>query len=236
MIEINLIPDVKQELLKAQRTRTAVISSSILVSIIVGAVVAALALYVFAVQTVRSSVLDGQIKEGSEKLAEVEDLSKMLTIQNQLTKISELHANKNVNSRMFDMLSAVTPVGDNTVRFSQISIDAESSTIRLEGQTGTYDSMEVFKKTVASAVIEFIEDEEKQTVALASDISTTDISYGENAEGQKVLRFVLSFAYPVELFSPLIIEPTFKLSIDGNVTDSYLGIPRSLFEERARDE
>lgn len=236
MIEINLIPDVKQELLKAQRTRAAVISSSILVSIITGGVVVALALYVFGVQTVRSSVLDGQIKDGSDKLSKVEDLSKMLTIQNQLTKISELHANKNIDSRVFDMLSAVTPVGDNTVRFSQISIDAESSTIRLEGQTNTYDSMEIFKKTVASAVISYVQDEEEQTVPLASDISTSDISYGENAEGQKVLRFVLTFTYPVELFSASITNPTFKLSIDGNVTDSYLGIPKSLFTERAKDE
>jgi hypothetical protein len=236
MIEINLIPDVKQELLKAQHTRAAVISSSILVSIIAGGIVVALALYVFGVQTVRSSLLDGQITDGSTKLSQVEDLSKILTIQNQLTKISELNASKNIDSRVFDMLSAVTPGGTNAVRFSQITIDSEASSIRLEGQTGTYDSMEVFKKTVASAVIEYMDGEEKQTVPLAADISTSDISYGENAEGKKVLRFVLTFTYPVELFSPATIEPVFKLSVDGNVTDSYLGIPKSLFEERAKDE
>lgn len=236
MIEINLIPDVKQELLKAQRTRAAVISTSILVSIIAGGLVVALSLYVFGVQTVRSSLLDGQITDGNNKLSQVEDLSKILTIQNQLTKISELNANKNIDSRVFDMLSAVTPAGSNSVQFSQISIDSETTTIRLEGQTATYDSMEIFKKTVESAVIAYTEAEEPQTVPLASEISTSDISYGENAEGKKVVRFVLTFVYPVELFSPAVVAPTFKLSVNGNVTDSYLGIPKSLFAERAKDE
>lgn len=235
MIEINLIPDVKQELIKAQRTRATVISMSILVSIITGGIVVVLALYVFAFQTVRSSFLDGQITEGSNKLAKVEDLSKILTIQNQLTKISELNSGKNIDSRVFDMLSAVTPVGANSVQFSQITVDSDTGTIRLEGQTNAYDSMEVFKKTVDSAVIVYSDNGEPKTVDLASDISTSDVSYGEDASGQKVLRFVLTFTYPVELFSPTVVAPVFKLSFDGNVTDSYLGIPKGLFTERAKD-
>lgn len=235
MIEINLIPDVKQELLRAQRTRTAVISFSILTSIIAGGVLVVLALYVFGVQTVRSALLDGQITSGSQQLSKVEDLSKILTIQNQLSKISELNASKNMDSRVFDMLSAVTPSGNNSVQFSSITVDSDNTTIRLEGQTNAYDSMEVFKKTVASAIIEYADNGEQKTVNLASDISTSDVSYGEDASGQKVLRFVLTFTYPQELFSPAVVAPTFKLSVNGNVTDSYLGIPKSLFTERAKD-
>lgn len=237
MIEINLIPDVKQELIKAQRMRATVISGSIVASIIVGAIVTLLLLYVFGVQTVRSNILDGQIKDGAAQLAEVEDLSKILTIQNQLTKISDLNSKKNIDSRIFDMLSAVTPSGDNAVQFSQITIsdNAEVQTIRLEGQTRAYDSMEVFKKTLSSGVIEFTRDGEVQTVNLASNISTSDVSYGEDASGKKVLRFVVTFKYAPELFSPATVAPTFKLSLNGNVTDSFLGIPKSLFTERAKD-
>lgn len=235
MIEINLIPDVKQELLKAQRARTTVISLSIVVSIVTAGVVVLLALYVYGVQTFRSAALDGQIKDGIAKLSKVEDLSKILTIQNQLTKISELNSGKNIDSRIFDMLSAVTPSGDNSVRFSQITIDSENGTIRLEGQTNAYDSMEVFKKTLASAAIEYKDGDDTQLVDLASDISTGDISYGEDSSGKKVLRFVLTFTYPEELFSPSVSNPSFKLRLDGNVTDSYLGIPKGLFTERAKD-
>jgi len=109
MIEINLIPDVKRELLRAQRARTTVISAAIVISIVAGAVVAALALYVYGVQTVRGALLDNQIKDGAAKLSKVEDLSKILTIQNQLSRISELNSQKNIDSRLFDVLAAVIP-------------------------------------------------------------------------------------------------------------------------------
>lgn len=235
MIEINLIPDVKQELLRAQRTRAMVISTSILVSIITGAVVVLLLLYVFGVQTVRSSILDGQIKDGYAELSQVEDLSKVLTIQNQLTKIDQLNSQKKMDSRAFDMLSASTPTGDNAVQFSQIIIDSEEGTISLEGQTRAYDSMEVFKKTLDSTVVLYNKDGEQEEVKLATDISTTNISYGENSNGNKVVRFTVTYAYPEELFSPEVTDVTFKFSVNGNVTDSYLGIPKSLFTERAKD-
>ncbi|OJU88044.1 hypothetical protein BGO17_03660 [Candidatus Saccharibacteria bacterium 49-20] len=237
MIEINLIPDVKQELLRAQRMRATVISSSILVSIIAAGLVVALVAYVFGAQNVRSAILDGQIKEGSEKLAKVEDLSKILTIQNQLNKVSELNSAKNVDSRVFDILSAVVPPAPNDARMSQITIDAEEKTVRLEGQTRGYDSMELFKKTLDSATLTYTEPEteEQTTVDLASDISVTDTSYGRDADNNLVLRFVLTFTYAEKAFSPNISGIAIKLSVDGNVTDSYLGIPRKIFEERATD-
>lgn len=235
MIEINLIPDVKQELLKAQRTRAAVISTSIFVSLIAGGIVVLLVLYVFVGQTVRGTILDGQIEEQNKTLSQVEDLSKVLTIQNQLSKISQLNSQKNIDSRIFDVLSAIIPPGRDQARVSQVIIDAEESTVRIEGQTRGYDSMEVFKKTIDSAVLVYAKDGEQQTTKLADEINVSDTSYGENAEGQKVLRFSLSFVYAKELFSADIDAMTIKLSIDGNVTDSYLGIPKSIFTERATD-
>lgn len=244
MIEINLIPDVKRELLRAQRMRAAVISASIFISIIAGGVVVVLLLYIFGVQNVRGAILDGQIDAGSKKLAEVEDLSKMVTIQNQLAQISVLNGLKNMDSRLFDVLAGVIPPDPNSVQISQVTVDATTKTVRIEGQTRGYDSMEVFKKTLDSAVIQYsekttdpnaTEPNELQTEKLASNISVTDTSYGENTEGKKVLRFILTFSYAENVFSPSVTGVVVKLSIDGNVTDSYLGIPKSIFTERATD-
>jgi len=96
--------------------------------------------------------------------------------------------------------------------------------------------MEVFKKTIDSSIIVYNEDGEEQQVKLATDISASDITYGEDSDGQKVLNFSLSFKYPEELFSGSIPAVTIKLKINGNVTDSYIGIPKSIFKERAKDE
>ncbi len=235
MIEINLIPDVKQELLKAQRTRTTVISFAIITCIVAGGIVVALALYVFGVQSVRSNLVDDAITTKSAQLAQVEDLSKMLTIQNQLNRVTELNDKKRIDSRVFDVLSAVIPPAPNEVQVSLLSMNTEESTLTLEGQTRGYDSMEVFKKTIDSSIIVLNQDGTEQQVKLANDISTSDVSYGEDPDGRKVLRFKLSFKYPEELFSVKNPALSIKLSINGNVTDSYLGIPKSIFAERAKD-
>ena len=236
MIEINLIPDIKRELLKAQHTRATVIYGSILTCIIAGGVVVALALYVFGVQTVRNAFVDTAIQQGSNKLSQVQDLSKMLTIQNQLQRISDLNGQKTIDSRLFDVLSAVIPPAPNSVQVSQLSLDADQGIVTIQGQTRGYDSMEVFKKTLDSSVIMVTQsDGTQQQVKLANSINTTDISYGENADSQKVLRFTLSFKYPDELFSATNPGLTIKLSVNGNVTDSYLGIPKSIFTQPAKD-
>lgn len=235
MIEINLIPDVKQELLRAQATRAAVISASIITSIVAGGVVVALLLYVFGVQTVRSTLVTNEIKNQYATLSKVEDLSKILTIQKQLSSISTLNDSKNIDSRMFGVLSAVVPPAPNEVQISQININADESIITLDGQTRAYDSMEVFKKTLDSAMVVYKQDGEEKTVKLTDSLDAGDVSYGENAQGEKVLMFSISFVYPDELFAPSSKDVVIKLSVNGNVTDSYLGIPRSIFAERAKE-
>jgi hypothetical protein len=115
MIEINLVPDVKQELLRAQRVRTGVISLSITVGIIAIGCVVLLAVWVFGVQTVRSLATDGMIKDRSQKLAKVEDVNNTLTIQNQLAQLQAMHDDKKIDSRVFDLLQAINPPAPNDV-------------------------------------------------------------------------------------------------------------------------
>lgn len=250
MIEINLIPDVKQELIRAQHARGVVISASIFTSIVAGAVVALMLVYIYGVQGVRSALLDGQITSKGQSLSKVEDLSKILTIQNQLSTISTLNSQKIMSSRMFDVMAAITPPGDSSIAFSQINVSpggvggtasgAQSTStsggqVQLEGQTATYNTMELFKKRIENTSFQYSEKGETKLVVLASNLSTTDMSYGEDANGNKVVRFTLTFDYPAELFSSATTgqQLAFKLTVNGNVTDSYLGIPR--FTQRASD-
>ena len=236
MIEINLIPQVKQELIRARMIRSAVVSVAIVTTIIAGGLVAVLAVYVFGIQTVRNLVADDTIKTGSSKLASVEDLSKILTIQNQLTKMSALNDNKKIDSRVFDLLQAIIPPAPNDVKVSSLIIDAKLNTITFEGQTPSYPSLEAFKKTIGAANVRFKDANDKDVdVVLATNLSIANVSYGEDATGKKVLRFTVSFTYASELFSPGVNTPTIVLINGGNVTDSYLGIPKSVFADRATD-
>ena len=126
MIEINLIPDVKQELIRARMIRSAVVSGAIITTLIAAAVVVVLSVYIFGVQALRGVVADAAIKKGSAQLASVEDLSKILTIQNQLTKINALNDSKAIDSRVFDVLQAIIPPPPNSVKISSLIVDAEA--------------------------------------------------------------------------------------------------------------
>lgn len=237
MIEINLVPDVKQELIKAQRIRARVITGSIFIAVVSIAAVTLLAIYVFTIQAVRSGMADDAIKQGSNKLAAVTDLSKTLTIQNQLTKISALNSSKHLDSRIFDVLTAIIPPSPNNIQISNLSVDSTSNTITMDGQAAnSYAAVEVFKKTIGGADLKYTDaDNKTQQIALASDISTSDTSYGEDESGAKVLRFTLSFVYVPELLSPSSKDVSIVITTGGNVTDSYLGVPQSIFAVRATD-
>lgn len=237
MIEINLVPDVKQELIKAKRVRTVVISSAVLVGLIAVGLVVLLAIYLFGVQTLRSNLAEGEIVKKSEELSKVSDLSNTLTIQHQLSVINALHEQTNVNSRFFDLLVAVNPPAPNQVSFSLARVDSDTKTIRLEGQAvNGYIAADVLKKTIVGVELNYRDsDGNQKSVPLTTNVSTSELSYGEDSTGKKVLRFTLTFMYDDAFFarsseSAVIVRPDRK-----NVTDSYLRLPESLFGERAAD-
>jgi|SRR5665648_176836 len=236
MISINLVPDVKQELIRAQRVRSAVISLAIVAGIIAIAVVVVLSVYVFAVQTVRSSLADNSIKSESKTLSDVPDLSDALTIQHQLTQLAAMHNDKTISSRMFDMLSVIVPPKPNTIALSKINLDTTTSSITVDAQADNgYSALEVFRKTLGATTFRYTNDTGSQSVPLATDISDSNRSFGEDASGKKVLRFTVTFTYPDELFSKQSTNGKIVGPTRTNVTDSFVGVPNSLFTQRAID-
>ncbi|MNH50527.1 hypothetical protein D3C73_21520 [compost metagenome] len=246
MIEINLIPDVKQELIKAERVRAGVISTTILVGIISVGIIVVLAVLLGG-QAIAGNLADDAIKKQNTELQGKPDLNETLTIQNQLTKLTQMHADKKINSRLFDLMVAVNPPAPNNVAFSNVKLDPATSTINIEGQApGGYAAVEVFKKTILSTKIHYLnklsddgaegDAAQAQELALASAVDVRETSYGEDASGQKVLRFVISFVYPAELLQSGLRNVEIKApNQQENVTDSRNRIPQSLFTDPAAD-
>lgn len=237
MIEINLIPDVKQELIKARRVRTYVISVAIVIGIASIAVVVLLALYLFGVQTVRSTLADGTIKSKNAELQQVEDLSNTLTVQNQLTKLSAMHENKNIDSRFFAVLAAVNPASPNEVSISSAIVDSESKNIKLEGQAvNGFDAAEALKKTILGTTLSYTdESNEKKVIPLTNAVTVSDTSLGEDSTGKKVLRFTFNFTYDELFFSRSAKDAVVLPPNRTNVTDSFVRLPQGLFSERASE-
>lgn len=238
MIEINLLPNVKRELLKTRAMRNRVISISFLVGGASIAAVVVLAL-IFGSQIAAEAVQNGVIKDRNDKLMAVEDLNKVVTIQHQLTKINEQHSRKKLNSRIFDVVTAVNPVAPNNVSFSDIKVNPESKTITLEGSAvNGYSALETLKKTILNTKVQTTDGDKSSEVSLTKEIKDGDTSFGENSEGKKVLQFSFSFEYAEELLAPAnngtvsVLTPTGKV----DVTDSRQGIPDSLFKSNSKKQ
>lgn len=277
MIQINLIPDVKKELIRAEVQRNFIISIAILSAIIAAAVVVLVASYVYGAQALMVRSANGTIDSEYSKLTSVEDLDKMLTIQNQLASVSSLEQKKNMTSRLYDMLNVVVPESPHEVSISSVTVEPpkeevveenadeeaaeeaqaaipkDGPVITIEGQTaGGYASLEVFEKMIASAVIEYNTNEgvgETGEFSCSNDgkqcrwlvvgggdrstaVNVTEMNFGEDQNGARTLFFQLSFTAVPELMSNAVNNLGIKIGQDGNVTDSYLGVPRAIFESR----
>lgn len=269
MIQVNLVPDVKQELLRAQTQRNFIISIAILLSISAAVVILLVAGYVYGAQTLLMANSNKTIDTEYAKLTSVEDLDKMLTIQSQLSQVSVHNQDKRITSRMYDMLNVVVPDNPHNVKISSMAVapsgenalsggteevSADSGAlVTIEGQTvGSYASLEVFEKMIAAAVIEYkvaegstgqgdlnCGDSAFQCKYLAvgggdrsTAVKVSEMSFGEDQNGSKTLYFKLSFSVVPELLSNTISDVRVKIGKDGNVTDSYIGVPRAIFEER----
>lgn len=237
MIQINLLPDVKQEFLKARRNRNTVISIAILAGLVSGALVVIL-LLLLGVQAGREVLADNAIKNEYAELSQVEDLSELVTLQAQLGAIGDQHEQKKMPSRMFTIIQAVNPGGSNAVQFSSVVVVPEENTITLEGVTQNgYPAVEALKKTAINTKIQYKQGEENVTEPLASLVSIGETSLGEDSDGRRVVRFSLVVQGADMLFSNAaknmrILGPDRRL----DVTDSRIGVPESLFAPQAEEE
>lgn len=237
MIQINLLPDVKQEYLRARRTRNLAISSSIIAGLVAGGVVVVLALGL-AAQATRELLVDGKIEDEYQTLSSTENLSELVTLQNQLNLISSQHENKSVDSRLFSMLQAINPAEPDDVQFSSVRLGAEDASLILEGVTGGgYAAVEALTKTIMNTKIEYLSGEEALSEPIATKVSIIGTGFGEDTSGKRVLRFEVSVDYHEQLFVNTakeveIVGPTKRI----DVTDSRIGVPDSLFAAPIQDE
>lgn len=236
MIQINLVPDIKQEMLRAQRMRNVTISLSILVGIIAGGAVVALGL-VLGAQAAVEAYTDSQIKSEYQKLAGTKDINNALTIQNQLATISGQHEKRTMNSRLLDVLNAINPAAPDDVKLSKVTLDPVESTLTLEGSAaGGYPSTEVFRKTILNATVLATQNGESKEIPLTTEVKLQNTSYGQDASAAKVVRFTVVFVYPEGLFTNELKDVRIQTpTARTDVTDSKTRVPDSMFTEPAND-
>lgn len=155
MITLNLLPDIKREYIKTRRTYARVISLSVLISLAAVGLTVLLAVWVYGVQTVHTALVTDSIKKNQAKLEEIKDVSKYVTIQNQLANISTLHNNKSDFSRLLKFLPQFNPAEPDNVTLSSVAVNQEEGTITMQGDTGTYTGLVKFRDTLQKAKVHY---------------------------------------------------------------------------------
>lgn len=144
MIELNLLPDIKLEYIRAQRSRRLILSLAVLISAAaIGLLV--LLLIVDGLQKKHLSDLNRDISSETSKLQHAPHINQILTVQNQLESLTALHSSKPDVTRLFKYLNQITP---SKASINQFSIDFTQSTVTITGQADSLSTVNQFVDTL----------------------------------------------------------------------------------------
>ena len=151
--EINLVPDIKNEMIKTLKLRNFIFFLCIIVA--AGSITMALIFGSIAGgQSIALSNRDETLKLASTKVNGYDDLNDFLTIQNQLEQLSNISDNKRVLSRTFNILSSLIPVGSDTIKISELNINLDNNTWNFDAQANAgsdnidYRVLNAFEKSM----------------------------------------------------------------------------------------
>ena len=154
--EINLVPDIKGEMIKTLKLRNFIFFLCIVVAAASVGVTAIFGLIMGGQQLAldsKKTTLDNL----SAKLKSYSDLDDFLTIKDQVGNISTLTSNKKVLSRTFNILSALIPTGADTITVSELNVNlADGQTVlSFDAQANAgkepfidYNVLDSFKKSM----------------------------------------------------------------------------------------
>jgi Tfp pilus assembly protein PilN len=154
MLQFNLLPDVKKEYVKAKRTKRLIVSVSFLVSAVSIGIVALLFSVVQIAQKQHISDLTEDIKASEKRIQSIEDINKMLTVQNQLSLLPELHEDKPKSSRLFNYVAFLSP---EKAKVSNLNFDATSESLILQGSADSLATVNKFVDNIKA--VRFKEDD-----------------------------------------------------------------------------
>ena len=156
-------------------------------------------------QTGHISNLTKEIEDNTNQLKSIEDIDKVLTVQNQLTELTTLHEKKPAADRTLTYISQVTPQKAST---SQVSVDFEQQTISISGTTDSLVTVNKFADTLKFT--KYVVGDSTDQINAFSDVVLANFSVSD-----------AQTTYQIDLkFNPEIFDNTksIKLSIPNIIS------------------
>lgn len=238
MTQLNLLPDVKLEYIRARRRKRLIIGSSIVVSGFFLVIFLAMFTYVRFSQKQHINALTNDINKTTEVLKSKQDLDKILTIQNQLNSLPALHDKKAISSRLFDYLTQLTPA---QATISDVNADFELNTINIKGNADSLGTVNKFADTLKFTDFESTGDTPLSGKAFSNVVlKTFSVNTGGAQSGLGAITYELEFNFEPTIFANIknsTEEQTVTLTIPKIITTrSETEKPADLFVPQPQEE
>lgn len=182
-VQFNLLPDVKLEYMKVERTRAKVITACTTAGAVSLGLFLVLFLSVNVVQKKQLSDARAQITQSSKQLGDIKNLTQALTIQNQLGTLADLHQKKHISSRLFTYLPQITPTN---VNISSLTMDLTNNSMNITGTASNHQAVNTFIDTLKFTTFKIGTQEEQpafpSVIESSFGIGNTNVTYGLNVQ------------------------------------------------------
>jgi Tfp pilus assembly protein PilN len=223
MTQLNLLPDVKLEYIKAQRSRRLVLSVAVLVSV-AAIVLLLLLLSVDGLQKKHLSDLNRDISNETSQLQNKPNINQILTVQNQLESLTSLHASKPAASRLFDYLNEVTPA---QVSINSFTTDFTQQTATITGTADALSSVNKYVDTLKYTT--YTTDAQSGNKPAFSNVVLSSFAINSGSkDSTQAVNYTITLSYDKNIFD---ITQKINLTVPSLITTrSGLQQPTDLFK------
>jgi hypothetical protein len=227
-MQINLLPDVKVEFVKARRLKRTIISVCLLISGLALAIFILFFVSVTVVQKQHLSNLDQDINDYTNQLESTSDIAKILTIQNQLGALTNLHNDKPVASRIFTYIKQFAP---KEASIDTLTVNFDDQTMTITGKATNLAAVNKFTDTLKFTTFTIESDTNAGNKPAFSEVTLKEfgLDAGSSTSG-KPANYTIELKYAPEIFSS---AGNVKLTIPNQVTTrSETEKPSNVFEQQ----
>ena len=226
MIQLNLLPDVKLQYLKANRLKKMITSIAILCTIISVGLLTIVVVAGFA-EKARIASVDKSIKSKTTELKAKKGINKVLTVQNQLDSLTALHSQKPAVSSLFTYLNQVTPV---EVGINDLHVDFVSGSEKMT-ITGTSKALSSVNKYIDTLKFtKYTVGEDKTETQAFSNIVLSSFALSNSTAGQssEPATYTIDLAFDRKIFD-ITEKVTLKVP-KKTTTRSAVDAPSEIFQ------
>ena len=240
MISINLLPDVKKNLLRVRRERNLVVTVSV---VAVAASVGVLFLL--------GAMLAGATIIKNGHIGKIDDYE---------SEIEEAKDEQKVYSRLMDYLVQLNPAAPNNAALTSVSLEDgdDGIAIALEGTTANYATLNVYKNTLINAILKYeektddessdessneqgddksdeVNDEKAERINLFSSVTVGDTNFVDDGSNGNSVRFEIKAVFDPKAFDSSIENQSIEIP-EEVVSDGDQNAPKSPDEQDAEQK